>query len=317
MNMHWNQYWQQGHLTSFGDSYERNYTGVLQQVWLDPVESLPDNFRVLDIATGNGALPLMIREMECNAQRKGLIIGVDLAQVHQPSVSDDSVGIEINLKSNIDCCNMPFESNSFDLITSQYGIEYASLTAALPEALRVLRQGGRLQLIVHHDHSMIIEKNRRILNLISNCLTDELFVILRIMIEQMGEISCESDLNKLKQDVQSEANRIELNRLIGELVKLDEEALKDSELMVYISMLFKTGIFWSYKKKVRYLDFAEKEILTLKLRLKELVKAAVSQQVIAEIINNTSHFGCVEEVSVVREPEGNAILAWKIIIFKV
>lgn len=61
-NQHWSNYWQQGHITSFGQSFSGNYTGVLKEVWQDIIVNLPDNFAVLDLATGNGAIPQLIAD---------------------------------------------------------------------------------------------------------------------------------------------------------------------------------------------------------------------------------------------------------------
>ena len=314
MSKHWDQYWKQGHLTSFGDSFEGNYTGVLHQAWNEAVEMLPEQFDVLDIATGNGAIPLLLKESLLPLGKSGQIIGVDLAQVNQPE--NDSSSISIELLSNINCCDLPFEAETFDVVTSQFGIEYAPLNDALAEALRVLKAKCRLQLIVHHSESMVIRRNRRIVNLISGSLVEQVLNLLGVMTEQMGELRSNIDLARIKDNPESEQNRLDLNRLIGELVKLDEDALKDSDLMTYVATLFKTGIFWSVSKKKEYLRFITSELLTLEQRLTELVNASVTQDDLASIINSTAKTSKLEEIKVIRTSEFDEILAWKVVLCK-
>ena len=314
MSKHWDQYWKQGHLTSFGESFEGNYTGVLHQVWSELVESLPNQFNVLDIATGNGAIPLLFKESLSSTVKSGKIIGVDLAQVNQPE--DDNASVNVKLLSNVNCCELPFEAETFDVVTSQFGIEYAPLNDALMEALRVLKSKGILQLVVHHSESMVMRRNRKIVDLVSNDLVKQVLSLLDVMAVQMGELRSNIDLARIKDNRESEENRVELNRLIGELVKLDEEALKDSDLMVYIGTLFKTGIFWSVSKKKEYLAFAKAELLTLEKRLTELLNASVTQDDLSSLITRAVKAARLQEIKVIKTSELDDVLAWKVVFFK-
>ena len=314
MSEHWSQYWEQGHLTSFGESFSLNYTGVLRSVWLDTFAMLPNEFSVLDIATGNGALPLLIQESHEGSDIKGSVTGIDLADVKPLELSEGSL-IKLKLQSRIDCCELPFNEATFDLVTSQFGIEYAPLKSAIPEAIRVLKPGGKLQVVVHHHDSMIINRNRRILKLISSEQIVDFFAILAKMIKSMGEVKSNVDLARVKQDKTAETNRLALNDLISVLVKEDEEALKDSDVMSYVATLFKTGIFWPMTKKFEYLAFAEKEISTLISRLSELVSASVSETELAKVFEIVAELGNLDEISVVRDTD-NTVLAWKINICK-
>lgn len=316
MSKHWSQYWDQGHLTSFGDSFLGNYTGELKQVWQAVFDTLPDDFSVLDIATGNGALPLMIQKSLQSKMIKGQVVGVDLANVIQPKKIDNDSHVDIKLLSEINCCALPFENDAFDLATSQFGIEYAPLGEAIPEALRVLKKGGILQAVVHHRNSMIINRNLRILQLIGDANIAELFSILKILIQQMGEVKSNIDVARIKQDKDCESLRLTLNGLINGLISLDEDALKDSDILTYVAMLFKTGMFWPLAKKLEYLTFAQQEVTTLTSRLTELVGASVSEVDIANMLNVIANGASLETISVVRDSD-DSILAWQLKFLKV
>jgi ubiquinone/menaquinone biosynthesis C-methylase UbiE len=55
-----------------------------------------------------------------------------------------------------DALHIPFDSWSFDLVTSQFGVEYAG-RAAFVEAARLVAPGGQLALLVHHRASIMYE----------------------------------------------------------------------------------------------------------------------------------------------------------------
>ncbi|WP_394388109.1 class I SAM-dependent methyltransferase [Shewanella woodyi] len=164
MNSHWSDYWEQGHLTSFGDSFTDNYTGILKDVWEPIFTGLPSDSKFLDIATGNGALTLLASVYLENTGIEVEGIGIDLAKI-STDISELKIADNLSLffKSGVDCTHLPFNDNEFDLVVSQFGIEYSNLDIAIPEALRVLKKKGYLSLVVHHEHSMIILRNSKIL----------------------------------------------------------------------------------------------------------------------------------------------------------
>ncbi|ABV36181.1 methyltransferase type 11 [Shewanella sediminis HAW-EB3] len=317
MNNHWSDYWEQGHLTSFGESFSSNYTGVLNEIWAPRFEELTNDFKVLDIATGNGALPLLVSDYLKNRAVEGEVIGVDLAKI---KTDINAVNLADNLKvkllSNIDCIELPFENGQFELVMSQYGIEYADLKKAIPEALRVLSTKGRLALVMHHENSLILNRNRRILSLIKSEELEEIFNLLRGIVDKMGEVKSKQDLDRVKQDQSCEALRIQLNAAIGVLVDRDESALKDCELLNYVATLFKTGLFWNKDKKLNYIEFAIQQLKTLDVRLSELADAAQTERSLAEIISLISqHNASLDHLSSVVD-ENKDVLGWNLLITK-
>ncbi len=317
MNNHWSDYWEQGHLTSFGESFSSNYTGVLNEIWAPRFAELTNNFKVLDLATGNGALPLMVSDYLKNSTIEGEVIGVDLAKI-KTDINAVNLADNLNVKllSNIDCIELPFEDGQFELVMSQYGIEYADLKKAIPEALRVLHSKGRLALVLHHENSLILKRNRRILLLIKADEIEDIFKLLSGIVNKMGEVKSKQDLDRAKQDQSCEALRKQLNASIGVLVDRDEAALKDCELLNYVATLFQTGLFWNKDKKLNYIEFARQQLKTLDVRLSELADAAQSESSLAEIIKLISlHDASLEHLSSVVD-ENKDVLGWNLLITK-
>lgn len=155
----WTAYWATGGLHSCVGSFEGNYSGAIGAFWRDVFEATPAGpLRALDLATGNGALPRLL--WEHRGDRLGLEVdAVDLAQL-APSWIDRDRHAGLRFHAGVAMEQLPFPQACFDLVTSQYGFEYARRDAALAEALRVLRPGGRLALVMHHHESVLVRVGR-------------------------------------------------------------------------------------------------------------------------------------------------------------
>src|SRR5688572_29452405 len=116
----WSSYWAAGGLHSCVGSFAGNYAGAIGDFWRDRAAALPDGARILDLATGNGALPLLFRDRRGDAIE---IDAVDLARIaprwHRPDESP-----RVRFHSGIAMERLPFADAGFDLVASQFGFEY-------------------------------------------------------------------------------------------------------------------------------------------------------------------------------------------------
>lgn len=155
---YWETYYRGGALVScpLGDGL--GYTLELRDVWIAFFGSLRDGARVVDIGTGNGALPCLAIEAANLSGRRLEIHGTDLAKIdpvrHVPGGPKLFEGVLFYGGTPAE--NLPFETGSVDAVTGQYALEYADVPAALTEAARVLKPRGRAQFIVHHDDSIVV-----------------------------------------------------------------------------------------------------------------------------------------------------------------
>lgn len=96
--------------------------------------------RLLDVASGTGDLALSIQDAcpECE------VIASDFCAEMLEHASRRGIGHTVVA----DALNLPFESQSFDVVTVAFGLRnMADYEAALKEMLRVLRPGGRLVIL--------------------------------------------------------------------------------------------------------------------------------------------------------------------------
>lgn len=151
---HWSDYWATGALTSLPQDFAFNYDGEVAAFWSDVFSSLPNPCCVLDVCTGNGPIALMASEWAEREDRDCRILAVDAAEPNpgliiqrQPALADLIERIEFHPATPVE--SLPFEADSVDLVTSQYGLEYCELESAGQSLARVLKPDGRLVMVCH------------------------------------------------------------------------------------------------------------------------------------------------------------------------
>jgi len=144
----WDSFWRYDRLSSFLSMPRApNYGGPIAAGWRTFFSSLPDGARVLDIATGNGAIAVMAVE----AGKALTVTGVDLAAVEPTAFVTQNRAelLQVRFLANTPAEALPLADASIDAVISQYGIEYSDFARSIPEAIRVLASGGRLRFAVH------------------------------------------------------------------------------------------------------------------------------------------------------------------------
>lgn len=153
----WSLYWSENRLHSCVASSSDEDQKVLNSLWQSLAESLPSQSKILDLATGNGAVVNALiaanKTLEIDAIDKATIAPRETLSKHEFNEN-------VRFHANIDVLNMPFENGSFDCITSQFGIEYAGLKRGSESSIVFLKTGGTLKFIVHNASSAIIMSSK-------------------------------------------------------------------------------------------------------------------------------------------------------------
>lgn len=146
----WSRYWARGAPHSCIGTYGDRYGGTIAAFWKDVFAGLPAAARVLDVATGNGALPRLL--LDSCSQPGVTCDAVDIATVQLPWLASAAPAERerVRLQGGVDACALPFADHAFDLAVSQYGLEYTDLERSVPELLRVLVPRGGIALVLHH-----------------------------------------------------------------------------------------------------------------------------------------------------------------------
>jgi ubiquinone/menaquinone biosynthesis C-methylase UbiE len=157
---HWESYYQGGRLAACPTGQDANYTLELHEVWADFFGDLAEAARVLDIGTGNGAIPLIARQTAGHLGRTYEIHGADLAQINpRRDVADGArLFAGITFHPGVAAEKLPFEAESFGAVSGQYALEYTDTRQSLAQVLRVLKPGAAAQFVMHHSDSLIVER---------------------------------------------------------------------------------------------------------------------------------------------------------------
>jgi ubiquinone/menaquinone biosynthesis C-methylase UbiE len=152
----WGEYWSTGRLHSCADGSGDNYDGAIGAFWRARFARVATGDRLLDLATGNGALPLLLQQLRGGT---ATVDAVDLAAV-APAWLDGEAKTGIRFHSGVRMEALPFASGIFDHVLSQFGIEYAERTGALSECIRVAKPEARFAFVMHHADSVLVRVGR-------------------------------------------------------------------------------------------------------------------------------------------------------------
>ena len=160
-NQGWRDYWKDGRLASCMPD-DAVAARELNEHWESLFVGLADGSRILDIATGNGVL---LSHAAAAARRCGKtysLTGVDLANIDpHRDVPELAHGLrDARFIAKVAAENLPLPDAGFDIVVSQYGLEYAHLNDALREVERVLVAGGQLAWLAHSADSSIARQNQ-------------------------------------------------------------------------------------------------------------------------------------------------------------
>lgn len=153
----WEDYWRTGWVVSCPTGPMSGYTGELRAVWERCFAGLPDGARLLDLGTGNGALPLIALEVGRARGVRFEIHGVDLADIaprrHVPD--GERLFADVVFHPRVAAESLPFPPGYFATVCGQYSLEYTDCGRALPELRRVLAPEGTAQFVLHHAGSLV------------------------------------------------------------------------------------------------------------------------------------------------------------------
>jgi len=150
----WDTYWQ-GALTSGAYTGGGSTHPLVLGFWDDYFQKVggrEDKPRIIDIASGNGAV------VGCASS----VLSGSLPEFTCLDVSDSAISMLEERYPGVhgvvaDAANIPLESASYDIATSQFGVEYAGIDA-LNEVVRLIAPGGELALLLHYRDGIIFQE---------------------------------------------------------------------------------------------------------------------------------------------------------------
>lgn len=151
---HWSEYWSGGNLTSLPQDFRANYDGEIAEFWHSQFEHVPEHGKVVDLCTGNGAVVLLAAAWFRSRSRATNLYGVDAASIDPKVIANKypdlaRLLLSITLIGGCPVEDIDLPGGEFDLVTSQYGIEYCDWQRAAVQVSRLLKPGGRFAFLSH------------------------------------------------------------------------------------------------------------------------------------------------------------------------
>lgn len=161
-SQHWSEYWAAGSLTSLPQDFVSNYDGEIAEFWHAQFCHVPDHGKMLDLCTGNGAILLLAESWSRSESVSVELSGVDAAEINPLAIAEkfpEQAPLLSSLKliSNCRVEDIDLPTATFDLVTSQYGIEYCDWPRAAAQVFRLLKPGGRFAFLSHAVSTDIIK----------------------------------------------------------------------------------------------------------------------------------------------------------------
>ncbi len=151
----WSEYWNnQGvsgevFVNEAGDRHPR-----LASYWQTQLSGLHATSKIIDLACGAGSIFADLGESNSYT-----LVGADLSMDALQLLRQRLPSAYVVACS---ASQLPFPDNSFDLVVSQFGIEYAGLPSFV-DAGNLVTSGGRIAILCHLEDSSIHNRNRRLL----------------------------------------------------------------------------------------------------------------------------------------------------------
>jgi len=183
----WDRFWRAGHRACCYQDEEGRYLPPIRAVWQEFFDRLPRDARLVDIGTGNGAVPSeALRWARGQLDARFDVHGVDYADI-QPPESAGHERCRVTFHPRTDCRNLPFRDASMDAVTAQFTLEYLPLAEAAAELARVLRDGALLRAVLHVAGGVSERLARQELEEIDAILGRGLFAHVRQVIRHPAE----------------------------------------------------------------------------------------------------------------------------------
>lgn len=314
----WNKYWEHGFLTSCRNAFSGNYDGSIKARWADLFASLEPGSRVLDICTGNGAIAMIANEV---SREKGLeleIHGIDAAAIrpHQTVKEGRELLDGIRFRGRTPAEDTGFDGEFFQAVVGQYALEYTDERACIRELARISAPGARLQFIIHHNNSVVMETSREELRN-AGILFEKtrIFEQARELIEHAGAATTPAERKALRYVPEAEAAREALNSAAARV----SEALQASPHPQLLQMAL-DNVTQAYRvlgsggkeAALSHLEESRQRIAANVDRLKDLMAAGRTVAQIDAIRGYFADEGFKTDPADVIHHEGGPLMGWLI-----
>ena len=316
----WLQFWRHGSVTTFERRGNPNYDGEIREFWERQFAALPPGARVVDLATGNGAVAFLAAEYSAAKGADFVIEALDKAAIAPEQHLSGAEAArqwldQVRFRGDAPNEHTGLESDSVDLATSQYGFEYGDPAASSREAMRILKPGGRIALITHHANSVVVREAQEGLEQHRLCLERaRLLEKAEQVVAAMAGAGSDFERRLLRQDSKAEHLRRRLNAAV-ERVQRHAARYRDPGngigfILQGLSSAFAPGIETSQRREV--LRGLQESCTAYQRRMEDLLAATPSDGEFDRLLNHLRSAGLAIEGWFPLIYRGEALMGWAV-----
>lgn len=229
----WTNYWSQNSVQSCAEAVKSRNSDI-NKFWDSCSLNIEESHHVLDLCSGKGAvIGTLISSQKKHTGQCGLYTGIDISDLKESDlveeVKQNKHKVNFLFKTSID--DIPLSDDTFDLVTSQFGIEYQLSDLTLTEIFRVLKSDGRAQFVIHHSDSVMVEIAKKEVMHIDYLLNEGGYLqAINRLIPFYAMLRNPANLLKLQSDSKALKAREEFNHQSNKLIqKIQQE--ENTELL--------------------------------------------------------------------------------------
>ncbi|MBL4682785.1 MAG: class I SAM-dependent methyltransferase [Pseudomonadales bacterium] len=293
----WSEYW--GKEGSAGEVFVNKEGGAnpyLGEFWKGVFHGLTEGAKVIDLAAGAGSIFSHIPQGHTYQFHAADIsaTALDILKKRLPQTKTHTCPAD----------KVPFEDHSFDMVVSQFGIEYAGHQAFI-EAARLVNHGGKLSLLCHCEDGYIDAKNKKLMEGAQAAIDAKFIPNAKVLSRSLFSSSVVTQKNALTvfSPVAS---------LMAKSVQINPEGVH-CHLYFGFRQLVEKHKEYDLSDLIDWLDAMSEDIEHNLLRLSEMRKAASSESQITALCHSLEKEGLIDVTySKFILPEHEAPLAWQV-----
>lgn len=291
----WSRYGRKGVGHSCSVDFSGNYSGALAEFWECQFAQAPDNAIIVDLGTGNGAIPLLAKAYAGKHARAFHLHGVDAAGIDPATSTDaDNRFDGIRFHPNTSMLALPFADHGIDLVCSQFAIEYVPWQEISTEIARVTALGGCIACVMHTTdsriHATTIDQLASFDVLFASGFLEHAMAMARLL----AVADTQTSRAALQQSQEAEQVRESLNAAAQQVVDRIEQAqvpLMLSRTIEMIGNILRSASGMGEQPAVDAIHAIERDLHDESYRLLHLREAALSPQSLAAAADSLHPLG--------------------------
>lgn len=293
----WSEYWKN---EGINDEVFVNQEGkkhqALAEFWQQQLQELGGTGKLIDLASGAGSVfadVAFAHEFDLHA--------ADISSEALERLESRLPGVTTHVCS---ADSLPLESHSFDLVVSQFGIEYAGIHA-FTEAARIVKPSGSMIILCHIHDGYIDRRNRTSLE--GAKLVHKIEFIAKA--KAVTEANFGQDESEVKRTLD---DFIAVEPTLSGFVRANPQGVH-AHLYNGFKQLFLKRNAYQLTDIIDWLDSMQSEVDNSILRLEEMCRVASTEKTMHEIADNLSVANMLEvQYSPFILPHHSLPVAWKL-----